>query len=115
MKKILKEIPKLEGSVLLIGDLLAIEEKIEKNTKITEVYCLNNNNNSLDTDSETSESINNDFNLKHLHEYLKNGVDNVFCNYEEIKNEIPSFVREILRVTKKNIYVFFTKKDDYTF
>ena len=31
MKKILKEIPKLEGSVLLIGDLLAIEEKIEKN------------------------------------------------------------------------------------
>ncbi len=115
MKKILKEIPKLEGSILLIGDLLAIEEKIEKNTKITEVFCLNNNNNSLDTDSETSESINNDFNLKHLHEYLKNGVDNVFCNYEEIKNEIPSFVREILRVTKKNIYVFFTKKEDYTF
>ena len=55
MKKILKEIPKLEGSILLIGDLLAIEEKIEKNTKITEVYCLNNNNKSLDTDSETSE------------------------------------------------------------
>ena len=94
MKKILKEIPKLEGSILLIGDLLAIEEKIEKNTKITEVYCLNNNNNSLDTDSETSESINNDFNLKHLHEYLKNGVDNVFCNIEEIKNEFPSFVRK---------------------
>ena len=110
MKKILKEIPKLEGSILLIGDLLAIEEKIEKNTKITEVYCLNKNNNILETESETSESINNDFNLEHIHEYLKNGVDNVFCNYEEIKNEIPSFVREILRVTKKNIYVFFTKK-----
>ena len=103
MKKILKEIPKLEGSILLIGDLLAIEEKIEKNTKITEVFCLNNNNNSLDTDSETSESINNDFNLKHLHEYLKNGVDNVFCNYEEIKNEIPSFVREILRVAQEPV------------
>ena len=42
-------------------------------------------------------------------------MDNVFCNYEEIKNEIPSFVREILRVTKKNIYVFFKKKEDYTF
>ena len=80
MKKILKEITKLEGSILLIGDLLAIEEKIEKNAKITEVYCLNNNSNNSDTDSEISESINNDFNLKHLHEYLKNGVDNVFCN-----------------------------------
>ena len=115
MIKILKEIPALEGSILLIGDLLVIEEKVEKNPKITEVYCLNNNGYDSDTDSENSESINNDFNLKHLHEYLKKGVDNVFCNYEEIKNEIPSFVREILRVTKKNIYVFFTKKEDYDF
>ena len=101
-----KELKNLTGSILLIGKIEAkVFSIFDKNTNISETFYLNCFN-------ETSEgniidkSIADNISLKDLHKYFKDGVDNIYCNYEEIKNYLPSFIRESLRITKKKIYVF---------
>ena len=106
--KIFKE---LSGSVLIIGNI--DESYLGKN--ITEVYYMNSN------DFKTNEIDNNmldvekNIHLKNLHKCFKNGIDNICANYNEIKDYYPAFIRESLKITKKEIYIIFMNKNDYEF
>lgn len=113
-KEFEKKLKRLNGSILIIGDLGEdINILLDNNTKITETYWLNASNTYNDEKDDGSLDVANDFNLAKLHKYLKKGIDNIVCNYDEIKKELPKFIRESLRVTKKNIYLSFDKKFDY--
>jgi len=113
--KLKEELEKLEGTLLIIGSLNEeIFSTLDSNKKIKETFYLCNSENSLDDDIEDNVgNVANNINLKELHKYFKNGVDNIYCNYDDIKNHIPAFIRESLRVTKKNIYIYFKYKNDY--
>ena len=117
-KELKNEIKSLEGSILIIG---VFEEKIfdllENNSKIPDVYYLNDssNHNSSKGYKDDLKGVANNIHIKELHKYFKDGVDNIFCNFDEIKDHIPSFIRESLRVTKKNIYINFLNENNYKF
>ena len=106
----------LEGDILLIGK---IDDKVfnllDNNSKITDTYYLNcdvQHFKKQDYDN-LSEDVASNINLKEMHKYFKDGIDNIYCNFDEIKKHIPSFIRESLRITKKNIYIVFNEKNDY--
>ncbi len=106
-KELKNEIESLEGSILIIG---AFKEEIfdllENNSKIPDVYYLNDssNHNYFEEYEDGLKGVANNIQVKEIHKYFKDGVDNIFCNFDEIKDHVPSFIRESLRVTKKNIY-----------
>lgn len=114
LKEFDKQLKEFAGSILIIGDLgEKANELLDNNTNITETYWLNSSSSILDNDDESSIDVASDFNLADLHKHLKKGIDNIICNYKEIEKVIPKFIRESLRVTKKNIYIYFTKEIDY--
>lgn len=116
MKELKQTIKALVGSVLIVGDFgEKFEETLDKNTKITETYWVNANSQVQEQTDEPVIDVAYDFNFAKLHKYLKKGIDNTFCNYNEIKKVVPKFIRESLRVTKKNIYIIFDKKSDLEF
>jgi len=116
-KDLVKELQTLEGELLLIGNIEdKILELIDKNKKVTETYYLNHNSSDENkTDSSSLSDVANNIYIKELHKYFKDGVDNIYCDYSEIKAYIPSFIRESLRITKKNIYITFLKEENYNF
>ncbi len=108
-----QKIKNVDGSLLVIGELGDnIESYITSNQKITETYWLNSNSIDDLTDDEAID-IGKDISLNKLRNYLKQGIDNVICDYSEIKNHIPEFIKESLNVTKKNLYLFTKKGDKY--
>ena len=114
LKEFDNKIKDFVGSILIIGDLgEKVSELIENNTNITETYWLNSVASLNDEDDEASIDVASDFNFAYLHKHLKKGIDNTICNYNEIKKVIPKFIRESLRITKKNIYIYFDKEIEY--
>lgn len=104
------ELKSLKGSILTIGTFAEeIEEELEKNTKITEVYYLNSITKKGGDECDNDQDIASDIKIAHIHKYFKKGIDNILCNYDEIKKDIPAFVRESLRITKKDIYILLPK------
>ena len=114
MKEFKDEINNLTGILLLIGDLNSKNFPFSnKKSKLTDVFYLNGNvDDDFDDDFDTK-NIASDISLKELHNYFKDGVDNIYCNFEEVKNHFPSFFRESLRITKKNIYLVLKNKKDF--
>ena len=112
VKKIIKS---LEGDLLVIGNFESeFFDLLNKNKSIKETYYLNSNDKKNNYESDDSlASVANNMDLKELHKYFKKGIDNIYCNFNEIKNYIPAFIRESLRVTKKNIYIVFEKKTNF--
>ncbi len=109
------EFKNFAGKILLIGKLNNnVYSLFDSNTKITETFYLNSSNfvETKEVDSN-SKNIANNMNLKDLHKYFKEGVDNICCNYNEIKDYLPAFIRESLRITIKKIYIFFDNKKDF--
>ena len=108
------ELKSLTGSILLIGEL---EEEImnllSENKNLSETFYLNHNSKNGGEITNEDLSIDNNLNLKNLHKYFKDGVDNIYASFDEIKDYIPAFIRESLRITKKNIYISFENKSDY--
>ena len=115
-KDLKNEIKSLEGSLLIIGIFSdKIFNLLENNSKVPDVYYLNSNdtNKSSRTDESNLKGVANNIHIKEIHKYFKDGIDNIFCNFDEIKEHVPSFIRESLRVTKKNIYINFSSEKDY--
>lgn len=108
-----KELNCLSGSLLLIGELDDKNFPITNNKKIKSVFYLDSNTDCFKEDDVETSDIALNMHLRDLHKYFKDGVDNIYCNFDEIENHIPAFVRESLRITKKNIYLVFNNKKDY--
>ena len=109
-----KEINTLTGSLLLIGNFDDKKFPLTKGNNLSDIYYLNSNNFTDSTVDVSLKDIASNIHLKELHKYFKDGVDNIYCNYDEIKDYIPSFFRESLRITKKNIYIVFNNKKNYS-
>ncbi len=108
-----KEVNSLEGGILLIGDLDSKNFPLSNKNKLTDVYYLNGNDDDLDDEEIDAKDIASNIHLKELHKYFKDGIDNIYCNYLEVKSYVPSFFRESLRITKKNIYIVLKNKTDF--
>ncbi len=106
MLEIKKELEDLNGSLLMIGALDGkIVDILDKNSNIAPTFYLNCNNKGSKAEVTTIDVANN-IGLEELHKYFKDGVDYITCEYNAIKDYIPSFIRESLRITRKNIYIF---------
>lgn len=103
---------KISGSIILIG---SIDSKY-LGDDLTEVYYLNDKySGSASSEAGNSIDISKSMFLKDLHKHFKNGIDNICANFDEIKNYVPAFLRESLKITKKDIYVIFKYKKDFEF
>ena len=111
MKDFVKEIENLSGSLLIIGKINF--KVLPEPTNIMEVFYLNSDTYINSNDETNCKNIASDIHLREIHKYFKDGIDNIYCNYEEIKDHFPSFFRESLRITKSNIYLVFKNKTDY--
>ncbi len=108
-----KEVNNLSGGILLIGDLNSKNFPISNKNKLTDIYYLNGDDDDLDDEEIDTKDIASNIHLRELHKYFKEGIDNIYCNYLEVKSYFPSFFRESLRITKKNIYLVLKNKNDY--
>ena len=108
-----KELKTLDGSLLLIGSLDKKNFPLKELGNISEIFYLNCNDDELKNSNIPTQDIASNMHLRELHKYFKDGVDNIYCNFDEIKDHIPSFIRESLRVTKKKIYIVFKNKNNY--
>ena len=112
-KDLKKEINNLTGDILLIGDLDLTNFPLTNKNKFADIYYLNENDNTFEDEDIETKNIASNIQLKELHKYFKDGIDNIYCNYNEIKSYMPSFFRESLRITKKKIYLILKNKNDF--
>ena len=108
-----KEIKSLDGSLLLIGEFDNRNFPLDNSRNIQEIFYLNGNAEGASDSEISTKNIASNMHLRELHKYFKDGVDNIYCNFDEINKHIPSFIRESLRITKKNIYIIFSNKNSY--
>ena len=110
------EIKKLSGSLLVIGEITNKKISPSDNSNFTDVFFLNSDKEANGKGTGTStEDIGSDLHIRELHKCFPNGIDVVFCNYAEIREHVPSFIRESLRITKQKIYVVFKTKKEYKY
>lgn len=113
MKELEEKIINEEGTFLFLGMVLpALAPIFEKNSKIKETYYINASTKG-EKEGFGSHDVAKNVALKDIHKYFKDGVDNFYCEFSEVKKYVPAFIRESLRITKNNIYICFNNKKDY--
>lgn len=109
-EKIIKELKKMEGSLLGIGiDDKLLLDIIEENDKIDLCYILSNKSN-----GESSKKFklfkngrNKTVNIKKLKKYFKKkSIGNVICDYNVLKKHIRSFIPGSVYINSGKLYIY---------
>jgi hypothetical protein len=111
MKKLIKIVKSLKGSLILIGvDDLNVNDAIKQNKNLVSVDILSDlTNNKISNESFNNEELNiRDF-KKH---FKKNKHETIICNYKQVSKFLNYFVKDSIYISKDKIYIIFKNKEE---
>jgi len=109
-KELIKIINKLNGNILIIGNIDDNLEKINKNPNIIECDIININDNKKEKINKFKDKFNKKeqkINIKKLKKiYNKKSIDYILCDYELIKKYMRFFVKDSVYLNKNKLYLY---------